>query len=744
MRVIAYFMHEGEASEAMKMLSKASATESFVIGDIDEEDIPQLKAAGLTVDPLDPNPSVETSAVARADLGGRFSTSSREIRRAELPPLERDEPAQWVLQLGEPLLEDYRTKIIELGVVVHRAIPQKAYLVNATPEQADELINLPFVMSVERYGPQLSAPIRLSARETGEEESVEPDTGTHTWDLVLTDPDARAGVTSWLEEHADKWGLRVLGKGGRRIRIELTAGSPLEDRITQVPGVVEMSEYVPPKLFNDVARALMGVTAPSNGAFPFTGKGQIVAVADTGLDDSHPDFAGRVVDAIALGRPGDFSDPHGHGTHVAGSILGDGLASQGAFQGVAPEAQLYFQSVMDAAGNLSGLPVSLEELFEPAYLAGARIHNNSWGAATEAAYTANSDDVDEYMRKRPDMLVVIAAGNEGQAAVRSRSNEGFVDWLSLGSPGSSKNALTVGAARSSRTEGPGGQLTWGQWGRGLPFPDDPIANQLVSGDPEALAAFSSRGPCDDWRVKPDVVAPGTDILSTRAATAPQGSFWGLHANSMYAYMGGTSMATPLVTGCAALVREYYVRERSIKPSAALLKATLINGTRRLTADDAIAADPHFHQGFGAIHMPSTLPNPGHPDLALAFVDCWETPAQQLPDSGSRIRFAVEAAEGTPLRVCMAYTDLPGRSLQNDLSVMMEAPDGTKHAGNDDLPNQLLNMDNTNNVEIIRLEAPKAGRYTIQVFARTLLKRKRQDYALVVTGKLTSPLRRVIS
>jgi iron(III) transport system substrate-binding protein len=74
----------------------------------------------------------------------------------------------------------------------------------------------------------------------------------------------------------------------------------------------------------------------------------------------------------------------------------------------------------------------------------------------------------------------------------------------------------------------------------------------VSGDPKAMAAFSSRGPCDDRRIKPDVVAPGTDIVSTRSATAPLSHFWGPHQNAKYAYMGGTSMAAPLVAGFKAL------------------------------------------------------------------------------------------------------------------------------------------------------------------------------------------------
>jgi serine protease AprX len=504
-----------------------------------------------------------------------------------------------------------------------------------------------------------------------------------------------------------------------------------------------MVEHVPPKWFNDVARGLLGVTSDNpERSLPLTGAGQVVAVADTGLQETHPDFAGRVVDVVALGRPNDASDPHGHGTHVAGSVLADGSASDGTYAGVAPEAKLYFQSLLDPHGGLGGLPVSMEDLFEPAYQAGARIHNNSWGAATASAYTVDSNDVDAYAAKRRDMLIVIAAGNEGTAASPFNSAPGFVDWLSIGSPASCKNALTVGATRTKRTIGGLSRHTYGNTWPG-DFPKPPISEQRLSGDPESMAGFSSRGPCDDRRIKPDLVAPGTDIVSTRSDLAPDDHFWGLvDDNPAYAYMGGTSMACPLVAGCATLVRQYFADERDTSPSAALLKATLVNGTRWLTGADSLAdrdARPNFHQGFGAVNLTTTVPNPVEPDLRLEFIDCWEKPNLQLDETGARRQFQVDVKAGMPLRLCLAYTDLPGRSLQNDVSFMVQDPTGAKIAGNTGLP-EITKSDVDNNVEVIRVDDPAPGRWLIQVFARNLL-RPSQDYALVVTGALSSALRR---
>ena len=734
--VIAYAMHETELAAAGPIVDNAQWTASYVIGDVDEDRIEELERAGLVVDEVPPAGRPTTAAMARGTLAAETGVDGwRAGDDDEIPPPEPGAPTQWLVSLTSPLMGEMREALTATGAELDEYVPHHAYVATATPEQAAEVINLPFVRDVERYGPSKTGPIVLTAGadDRGEGEPA------RVWDLWLSDASVRGQVLSWLEQND----VSVVGEGGRRVRLALPADSGLQREISTLPGVLSMVEHVPPKLFNDVARGLLGVTSDTPGrSLPLTGAGQVVAVADTGLQKDHPDFTGRVIEVVALGRPNDASDPHGHGTHVAGSVLADGSASDGSFAGVAPAAKLYFQSLLDPRGGLGGLPVSLEDLFEPAYQAGARVHNNSWGAATASAYTVDSNDVDAYAAKRRDMLIVIAAGNEGTAADPFNSEPGFVDWLSIGSPASCKNALTVGAARNRRTTGGLSGRTYGDTWR-QDFPKPPIADQRVSGDPECMAAFSSRGPCDDRRIKPDIVAPGTDIVSTRSDIAPDDHFWGLvDDNPAYAYMGGTSMACPLVAGCATLVRQYFVDERDTAPSAALLKATLVNGARWLSGLDSVAdreARPNFHQGFGAVNLTTTVPNPAEPDLRLEFVDCWETPNLQLGETGERRRFQIDVEGGMPLRLCMAYTDLPGRSLQNDLSVMVQDPTGAKIAGNTGLP-EITKSDVDNNVEVIRVDDPAPGRWLIQVFARNLL-RPPQDYALVVTGALSSALRR---
>lgn len=562
-----------------------------------------------------------------------------------------------------------------------------------------------------------------------------------TYDVWLHDANDGQSVLAWL----DKQRVNVGGASGRKIRIYVLEDSAILNDINALPAVAKLEEYITPKLHNDVARQLLGIddTNPNPGAvIAETGDGQIVGVADTGLDDSHPDFQGRIAGVVALGRPNDSTDPHGHGTHVSGSILGDGAASGGKIRGAAPGAQLFFQSILDARGELGGLPLNLSDLFDEAYQAGARIHNNSWGGAVPGTYTVNSIEVDEYVANHRDMLIVISAGNDGQAVNRLHSPQGFVDWLSVGTPATAKNALTVGASRSSRTDGAFSGLTYGQAWPG-DYPDPPIAAENVSGNPECLAAFSSRGPCDDRRIKPDVVAPGTDIASTKSSRAPLTHFWGAYpGNPKYAFMGGTSMSAPLVSGCAALVREYYVKTRKAAPSAALVKGTLLNGTRWLGGADALADSnklANFHQGFGCINMPTTLPNGSKPNLKLEFVDSWQDNQMQFVRTGQRFRFNFSIAAGGELRLCLTWTDYPGRSLQNNLNLFLQnLQTREKWTGNPGMALALLAADADNNVEVIRLDDAPAGDYLIQVAAENLLHTP-QDFALVVTGNLTTAL-----
>jgi serine protease AprX len=741
-RIIAHFMHEHEEAEATKFLANAVKTDGYLIGDVEESQIQELLKAGIVVQELriPERPELRFDEKRRATLRAPGRT---EFFRKE----ERPQPSKFYrLSLAGPLLDPWRRALEQLNVKIREGLPNYRLLARIEPGKLAEVRALPFVVELEQQESDLALPKEIEMASYG---AVGDSKRMVPYDVLLLESEHLGDLQRWLQAKM----VNVAAAEGKKIRIFLLEDSPLVDEIASLSDWVDHIEpYVPPKLHNDLAREVLGVDASRTGntrsRFPFEGEGQIVAIADTGLDDTHLDFQGRILGLIPLGRPNDASDPNGHGTHVAGSVLGDGTASGGQLRGMAPKAKLFFQSLMDRNGELGGLPFQLGNLFADAYRAGARIHNNSWGAATSSTYRLSSNEVDEFVHQHKDMLIVISAGNEGTSIDpligKRNAKPGYVDWLSIGSPATSKNALVVGASRSPRTQGALSNLTYGAvWPNDFSLP--PIHDENISGNPECVGAFSSRGPCDDYRIKPDILAPGTDILSCRSSKAPLRNFWGPDpARANYAYLGGTSMAAPLASGCAALVREYFVKLRGHDPSAALLKAALINSTRWLNGWDSVADFPelpNYHQGFGCIYMPWAVPNNMMPELRLEFFDNWNDPGSHFNVSGQRMRFRFTLAAGGWLRLCLAHTDPPGRALQNNLNLFLEVP-GTnqKRFGNERVPFGLNGPDPQNNIEVIRMDNAPAGDYTIQVIANNLL--RPQDYALVVTGKLLTSLGRI--
>jgi subtilisin family serine protease len=736
-KIIAHTMHERELAQALDLCENTVVQGRLVLGDIDEDRVPELETAGVVLEVVEPARPETVEPVAPADDFSFAPPPAMSDATAE-PDLEEalatpGAPADfdfYLIELAGPLLDAWQADLAAAGAQIIERVQLNAYTVRLELAEVPAVAGLPFVSSIRLYRPADTAnPAALSSREFVDESQHA------AFDLLVHRPEDLDGVVDWLDEHQ----LEIVGKARRKVRFRAVPGSAVLSDIAHLPAVAQLSEFVPAELSNDRARTLMGVDGPGGPTVALTGAGEVVGIADSGIDRNHPDLGDRIRDVVALGVPGDPADRHGHGTHVAGSVAGDGSASQGQIRGTAPGAELYFQAIMDARGRLGGLPTDLNDLFGQAYDAGARIHNNSWGAMARSAYRMNSLEVDEFVASHPDFLVVIAAGNRGTGVSPQYAAPGFVDLFSVDAPGTAKNALTVGASRSDRRMQP--SPLW----RDLfnTFPTPPIADEEICGDPEAIAAFSGRGPCyEQTRMKPDVVAPGTFILSTRAENTNPGNYWRLH-DDRYAYMGGTSMATPLVSGVAAVVRQYLRDERGLaSPSAALLKAAIINGARWLRAADAIAdhqLEPNFHQGFGMVYLPWTIPNQTVPALRLEFVDGPTNPAGVLHSGADSRQFVVNAGADCPLRLCLTWTDPPAAGLQNSLLVMLEhSGSGRKWLGNANRRTEFRGPDRGNNVQVIRIEAPESGAYRIQVSTPTLL-HPPQAFSLVVTGDLRSDL-----
>jgi subtilisin family serine protease len=517
-------------------------------------------------------------------------------------------------------------------------------------------------------------------------------------------------------------------------------------------GVRFIRERVVPRTSNNIATTIMGnsFAATSASGLQLTGAGEIVAVCDTGIDTGdpsaiHPDFAGRVLAVKSypitadwktiINNPGGNDGPadfdSGHGTHVAGSILGNGAASAGTaavVRGHAFKAKLVFQAVeqeMQWKPNappslakeryvLAGIPNNLKPLFTFAYDQGARVHSNSWGGGDPGAYDDQCRQFDQFVWDHKDFCFVIAAGNDGTDS----DGDGSINMGSVTSPGTAKNCITVGACENHRPEFDG--ELYGDWWPSdfpvKPFNQDPMADQ-----PDEVVPFSSRGPTVDNRVKPDVVAPGTFILSTRSSKiAPSNFAWSAYKldKAHYFFMGGTSMATPLTSGAVALLREFLRTSQGIaQPSAALLKGLLIAGAQRLpgTASSKVLLDNH--QGYGRVNLDRSVKS------VLSTVD---HAGLKTGEKGT-VSLKVPAGQKT-LRIVLCYSDFPGRGLINDLNLIVTSPTGKKAVGNQPSGSRSLALDSANNVEVVEVAKAKAGTWTVDVVASNVAKGP-QDFAI---------------
>ncbi len=523
------------------------------------------------------------------------------------------------------------------------------------------------------------------------------------------------------------------------------------DALSRVHGVQQIDRQAIDRISNDRAAVVMGTaSALAMPALGLSGRGEIIGICDTGLDNGdpatiHPDFAGRVkaIKSYAIparytpyiDNPGGDDGPadidSGHGTHTSGSILGSGAGSSnlaglaGPIRGLSYNAELVMQAVEQRIDwkprylppdgsrfSLAGIPADLAELFSWAYAKGARIHSNSWGGGDPKVYGPKASQVDQFVWDNPDFCILFAAGNDG----KDRNGDGVIEEGSVTPPGTAKNCITVGASANDR---PGIQQTNGDlWGPGAA----PTA-ALAAGDPAIMAPFSSRGPAGSGRIKPDIVAPGTYILSTRSRRLGEKT-WGYgrySTASLYMYDCGTSMATPLTAGAVGVVREYLrTVVRIASPSAALLKAAMIAGAVPMKG---LSAPPDNHQGFGRVNVDAIVA-PRAP-LKTSFVEGPKLATGKLDE-----RVAQLVSAGHPLKIVLAYTDYPGDALVNNLNLIVHGPDGSVHIGN--APDGVASFDSTNNVERVLIAAAVQGAWRIQVVGSNVPNGP-QPFALVISA-----------
>lgn len=538
------------------------------------------------------------------------------------------------------------------------------------------------------------------------------------------------------------------------------------DEISSFDDVLSIDPWIKPQFANDNSIWVGQAYDTSGRTTPIwnrgiTGTGQIVSVMDSGLDSdmcyfrynnnsqskaiaqyvTPPDIgtidmSKKVIAYYVLPRsdPYDCSDLFSrfHGTHVAGSVAGDNFANLSTpnsgghdlGDGMAPNAKLIIQDVRDINCDLSGIWGDMNDTYAQAKNAGAYIHNNSWSVPINA-YTSDSYDMDEFTYRNEDFLFVVAMGNRGAG----------VGDGSIGAPATAKNVISVGVTTN------GG--------------DSSLANNLAS--------FSGRGPTSDGRRKPDITAPGIAINSAYGS-------WSNNDNNCSSWTkDGTSMATPTLSGFTALARQYFIdgwypsgtkisADKRI-PSAALIKAALLNGAMPMTGIDQnggnpITPIPSMDQGWGRIHLENVLYFSG--DSRMLRV--WDIHNSEGVSTNEQREYLINVTSSTqPLKIHLVWTDpesstFAGLNLVNNLDLEVVSPGGTTYKGNVfsggvSVPGG--SADTLNNVEGVYITNPQTGIWTIRVKGTSIPGTgvapgsDKQGYALVATfpscsSSLSSP------
>jgi len=697
----------------------------------------------------------------------------------------------YILQFSGPIQQDWKDQVTATGAEILDYIPDFAFKVRMNPAEARQVEELESVTWVGFYHPayKLSPDLKRN--------------GTHVYTVRIE----RSGDVELARTAIVQSGARVLDHKGGILKV--AADSAQLEAIARVLDVAWIQNFMMWEKHNEYAAGTILGTNTIDSSYD--GDTQTIAIADTGLGGgtvaSAPEDIGSRITAIYdwTGGSGGVIDlfwcrydilsdgsvdvDSGHGTHLTLSALGA--------SGTSPKAKLIFQSVenyVDYQGGwadpgtdfwcyydygltdgyyLVGIPSNIADLFQQAYNGNARIHSNSWGTNAMGAYTVDSRNADEFIWNHRDMTITYSAGNSGTDVNR----DGIVDQDSIGAPSTAKNVITVGASENDRQthydcdtnlnytshdpyqtnqtcQSMGYNNILGTWGQRYPssFPSGPIASDVTAGNAEQMAAWSSRGPTNDGRIKPDVVAPGTWILSGYSDKYQEGygdprnpqnnsyqwDGWGMPQNEQYKYMGGTSMSSPLVAGAAAVVRDFYQEECGYSAaSAALVKATLINSAHDLLDEnndgvhDNAFPIPNEHEGWGRVDLANAT------DGSHQYVD--ETNGLRTGESSN---YQYSVVPGGHFKVTLVWSDYPSatgvsKNLVNDLDLVVTSPGGTIYFGNMFSESEGWSVpggseDRINNVENVYVELPEAGTWTVEVKGFNVPNGP-QPFALVVDG-----------
>jgi len=687
----------------------------------------------------------------------------------------------WMVQFVGPIKDVWLQQLRGAGLQLVMYMPSNAYVVWGDAAALARLDTLaassPFIQWTGPYQPEyrLAPSLKQAAAPSATVSMVDVTVQlftTATTDQTLAQLRALGG-------RIDRQPARV----GDLTNISLQLPASQVAVVSAWPDVFNVEPWVAPHLLDEAQGQIVAGNLTSVGGkrvpsgpgylswlaskgFPTTPASYpLVDVVDDGIDQGnasdvlHPDFheLGQAANPDRVAYIGNCTADStsasigGHGNLNAG-IVGAYNNRSGAPHvdangyriglGISPYGRIGGTRMFSSVGlfDISRCGNTEQGLVAASYAAGAVLTSDSWGSDLKGAYDSFAQAYDALTRDassttpgNQQMLHIFAAGNVGPGT------------STLDSPGTAKNVLTVGATEGVRDNGVVD-------GCGLSAADNA----------DDMAAFSSRGPTVDQRVKPDIVAPGTHIQGPASQASGYDGTGVCGANqdnntstiepyypagqTLYTWSTGTSHSTPAVAGAAALAYEYYGRVLAPghTPSPAMLKALLLNSPRYLNGAGTGDTLPSNNQGWGDVDLGQLFDNTQRSLLDQSVI--FDASGQERQLAGS------VADPAKPLRVTLVWTDAPGSTTGgasvNDLDLEVTVG-GKVYKGNvfsGAFSTTGGAFDPRNNVENVFLSAGATGTFAVRVIARNIAgdgvpgvgDSTDQDFALVISNGTVAP------
>ncbi|MFW6142207.1 MAG: PQQ-binding-like beta-propeller repeat protein, partial [Candidatus Saliniplasma sp.] len=622
--------------------------------------------------------------------GHKIDTNDYELEEKNELTIEEYESGTegiYIIDMIGPVNPEWRNELEKVGVDIINYIPNYAYEVSMTPEEADDVREFNFVDWVGIYQPEYK--IDLNIGNALQENSP--------LDIRLN-PYAGADDIEKIALNHDIIGFENLKDQGFRFVIDTDSAEEVET-LAENKGVYYISEYIEPELhgemdiqqiggglwfMDDEYEHTGGDQREGNPDIPYrkhgdygaymnqigyTGQEITVAIADTGIGDGTigdagvEDFTGRVIGGHSIGDDEDYwAGGHYHGTACTGLVAGDTYDGSGATwdeyddgenpyymgQGLASNSEIFAMKIFDDDGN-SMIDEYYPIIEEVAQQSDAYIHSNSWGSGTYGTYITADEVFDQAVRDADRDT----EGNQPMVITTSAGNDGWMGNGTIGSPATAKNIITVGG-------------------------NQPYNPGLGYENPENMYDSSSRGWTKDNRVKPDVIAPSESVISQNTPLDDEGD---------YLSASGTSFGNPLVAGASTIVVDWYEQNMGVRPSPAMVKSILINTANELDPEkgDTSGHIPNKDEGWGVADV-SKLEYPLEDPINYMFED-----QTSLLTTGEEDEYKLTYdEEGEPMKITTTWTDknaLDGDNengspaLKNNLDLEVETPSGDIIRGN---------------------------------------------------------------